>query len=457
MARALHDAAVQSPLAICGTSVLAAAAVASQGLRDVVLPLAGGLSKPLSLYFLIIARSGERKTATDALALTPLRQRALELREDYDVKIADYRNTLDVWTSERACILKKKIDAHARKRELDVLGSEPKPPKTPILTLSEPTIEGLTKHLKQGYPSLGLFSSEGGQFIGGYAMSDDAKRRSAAALNAIWDDGRLERIRASDEAVILPGRRLSVFLQAQPEVAHRFLSDPILQDIGLLLRFLITQPETTMGSRPHRELTTAHEAAIAAYTAKTLELLRHPLPYDERGEALKPPPLKMTDDARQRWIALSDYVDAALKPGFDLSEITGFASKIAEHAARIGGVLTVYDDPAVEYLDRHHLEHGIALANFYASETIRLFSVSSVRAELKQAETLLNLLQRSWHEPHVTIRVILRRGPKPIRDKAMAERLVAILEAHGWLWARDDAIVEGKPVRKAWAIYGKGQ
>ena len=141
---------------------------------------------------------------------------------------------------------------------------------------------------------MGLFSSEGGQFIGGHAMSDDAKRRSAAALNAMWDEGKLERIRASEEAVILPGRRLSVLLQTQPEVGHVFLSDAVLRDIGLLSRFLITEPETTMGSRPHRDLTSAHEAAMAAYRAKTLGLLRQPLPYDDRGEALKPLPLEMT-------------------------------------------------------------------------------------------------------------------------------------------------------------------
>ena len=310
--------------------------------------------------------------------------------------------------------------------------------------------------LKLGYPSAGLFSSEGGQFIGGHAMSDDAKRRSAATLNAIWDDGKLERIRASEEAVILPGRRLSVFLQAQPEVAHIFLSDPVLQDIGLLSRFLITEPETTMGNRPHRHLTPAHELAIAAYHAKTLALLLHPLPYDDHGQALKPLRLEMTADARRRWIAYSDEVDAALKPGLRLHEISGFASKIAEHAARIAAVLAVYDDPAVQCLDTHHLERGIELANYYASETLRLFDASSIRAELKQAEVLLNWLQRVWHEPAVSVRVILRRGPKPIRDKATAERLLSILESHGWVWALDEAAVEGKPVRKAWGIYGKG-
>jgi hypothetical protein len=109
-----------------------------------------------------------------------------------------------------------------------------------------------------------------------------------------------------------------------------------------------------------------HESAIAAYHAKTLALLRHPLPYDDRGEALKPLRLNTTD-ARRQWIAFSDEVDAAaLKPGLRLHEISGFASKITEHAARIAAVLAVYDEPAVQRLDTHHLKRGIELANYYA-------------------------------------------------------------------------------------------
>ena len=130
MALALHEAAVQAPLSICGTSVLAAAAVSAQGLRDVILPLAGGIAKPLSLYFLIVARSGERKTATDALVLAPVKQRAAELQEEYSAKILDHRNTLDVWTAERALILKKKpmrTRANASLMRLAQSRSRPRP------------------------------------------------------------------------------------------------------------------------------------------------------------------------------------------------------------------------------------------------------------------------------------------------------------------------------------------
>lgn len=130
MAIALHEAAVQAPLAICGTSVLAAAAVSTQGLRDVILPLAGGIAKPVSLYCLIVARSGERKTATDALVLAPVKQRAVELQEEYSARILDHRNSLDVWTAERALILKKKpmrARANASLMRLAQSRSRPRP------------------------------------------------------------------------------------------------------------------------------------------------------------------------------------------------------------------------------------------------------------------------------------------------------------------------------------------
>ncbi len=76
-ARAIHDK-VQAPLAICGSSLLSASALAMQGFADVVLPT--GQRRPLSLYILSIAASGERKTSTDNEALAPIEERERELR-----------------------------------------------------------------------------------------------------------------------------------------------------------------------------------------------------------------------------------------------------------------------------------------------------------------------------------------------------------------------------------------
>ena len=69
--KAINDR-VQAPMAICGQSTLAAATLAAQGHADVQLPT--GHVKPISNFFMTIAATGERKTATDHEALWPFQE-----------------------------------------------------------------------------------------------------------------------------------------------------------------------------------------------------------------------------------------------------------------------------------------------------------------------------------------------------------------------------------------------
>jgi len=286
-------------------------------------------------------------------------------------------------------------------------------------------------------------------------MSDDAKRRSAAALNSLWDDGRLERIRASEEIALLPGRRVSVFLQAQPDVAQYFLSDPILQDIGLLARFLVTQPDSTMGSRKIRDLASEHQLAIATYCAKMLGLLRRELPYDDRGDGLEPPALPMSSEARAAWVAFDDHLEPMRSPGATLHDISGFANKLPEHAARIAAVLQVFDDPDAGALSSDYLAWGIQLAEYYASEALRLHGAARIGVELKEAEKLRAWLTEKWREPYITVRDLQQKGPRASRDKAQIERQLATLEAHNWVAKAANVTVGERIARVAWAIAGR--
>ena len=64
VARALHEL-VQSPLAMGANSVLAAATLAAQPHVNIELPIGRGEIKRVSLYFITVGKSGERKSATD--------------------------------------------------------------------------------------------------------------------------------------------------------------------------------------------------------------------------------------------------------------------------------------------------------------------------------------------------------------------------------------------------------
>ena len=68
-----------------------------------------------------------------------------------------------------------------------------------------------------------------GQFIGGHAMNQDNKLKTAAALSDLWDKGLVKRLRAGDGALILPGRRVSLHLMAQPDVDGALVGGASLQ------------------------------------------------------------------------------------------------------------------------------------------------------------------------------------------------------------------------------------
>jgi Protein of unknown function (DUF3987)/Primase C terminal 2 (PriCT-2)/RepB DNA-primase from phage plasmid len=256
-ATAIHER-VRCPIAICGQSVIAAATLAAQAHADVQLPT--DHVKPISNFFVTIAETGERKTAADSEALWPVRKREKALRKAYDAALPSYENRKIAWEKAREYAVKiAKGDRAAIKFALDALGPAPMAPLVPLLTCPEPTYEGLCRLLAVSEPSVGVFSSEGGQFIGGHGLSEDEKLLTAAGLSGLCDGEPIKRVRAGDGTSILPGRRVAMHLMAQPYVAAIMLSD------RMLLRCLVTAPESISGTRLWREAPNSADVAIKRY------------------------------------------------------------------------------------------------------------------------------------------------------------------------------------------------
>ena len=259
-----------------------------------------------------------------------MKQRENDLRTQHEIEVTSYANRHAAWEAERKIVTSnKKLSLDGRKSALDRLGTEPKAPLYPMIVCHEPTFEGLAKLLASGQPSVGIFASEGGLFIGGHGFSEEAKLRTTAGLSLLWDDGRLNRVRAGDGAVALAGRRVALHLQAQPDVAARLLSDPILADQGLLSRILVIAPDSRQGHRFWTEVAAYHNTAALAYVQQLEKLFARALPLKEgtRNE-LAPSALCLDKEARARWIEFADAIERRLGPGSDLEPISGFAAKL---------------------------------------------------------------------------------------------------------------------------------
>jgi Protein of unknown function (DUF3987) len=449
-ARAIH-CRVQAPLAICGQSLLAAATLAVQPHVDVELPTKQ--ARPISNYYMTVAATGERKTTVDYEALYPIRRREAELHKIYDANRAGYANRKLAWEEARRAAAKaNKNDRLQIETALDVIGPEPPPPLIPLLTCPEPTYEGMCGLLQNGLPSLGIFASEGGQFIGGHGMSDDAKLRTAAGLSAAWDGEPIKRVRRGDGVMILPGRRVSMHLMAQPDVASAMLTDRLLTDQGILSRILASAPDAASGTRTWRELQA--EAALTRYGTRLKNILELPLPLaDGTQNTLAPRTLPLSVDARRLWIGFYDHVERLVAAGRELEPVRALANKLPEHAARMAAVLTLVCDINAAEIAAAEMRAGIGLAQHYAAEALRLSAASRIRADLRLACLLLDWLRHDYADRAVSLPDIYQRGPGAIRDKTNATRIVAILEDHGWVVRIDGgAEIDGHWRRGAWRL-----
>ena len=448
---------IQSPETVCCMSVLAAAALATQGHADVIID---GRHIPLSLFLLTIADSGDRKSSTDDQALRSHRERQRQLAIDYRAELTDYEAERAAWRKAYDTALKPagkgkersfKAQQEAIAAALKELGPEPEPPLTPSLLTTDPTFEGVYKLLATGQPSIGLFSDEGGRFFGGHAMNKDNSLKTAASLSTLWDGKPIDRVRAGDGSSILFGRRLSLHLMLQPVVAETVFSQRILSDQGFLARCLTAWPVSNAGNQVYQAVDLMQNEAIKRYNAHLLEALEKTLPVEEdTRNQLNPRSLPLDPDAKSLWIEFHNEINRQRGDGFELHLIKAFASKIPDQVLRIAGVLTLVDDLEATTIPLGKVADSIKIADFFLSEQLRIHDMAVTDPDVILAEKLLK-----WCQPFAYIypRKIYREGPNAIRDRATALRIAEILANHGWLVpVQGGAMLDGSHRRQVWEV-----
>jgi Protein of unknown function (DUF3987) len=421
---------VQCPAAMAAQSVLAVASLAAQGLVDVFLPF--GQTRPVSLFALTIAASGDRKSSADNEAMIPVRMREKTLGETYKVLKEIYNIDHKVWQAQCTQIERSKMERAEREAKLHALGPEPIAPARPYLTIGEGTAEGLAK-LMPGLPgALGIFSAEGGQFLNGHGFSAEAKLRTAAAFTTLWDGKDLRSVRAGDGMRSLPGRRVAFHLMIQPDAAKAVLSDPVLCDQGFLSRILAAAPDSLAGARMWKEPAEGLEPALKQYTARMLAMFEEPqLATNPQGNELTPRPLGLSPGARVLWIAFHDAIERDMSGDGRFAELQDVGSKGAEQAARIAGVLAMVDDPRADIISDDAMARGCALMSWHLAEAVRLADEYLIPQDFADAQAILNWVHARGLRI-VDAATLQKSGPGPVRHKERFDPAIKALVAAGW-------------------------
>ncbi len=425
----------QAPVAIAAQSALAVASLPVQGFSDV--ETLGG-DAPCSLFCLTVAESGERKSRCDKPLMKALRDHERDGRATYSETSAEHDLKHKIWTEKRKRLVTdlagdKKDKAAAAEADLRALGSEPKPPLHPNITAMDPTFEGLLKLYAMGRPALGLFSDDAGSFIGGHAMNADNRLKTMAGLSKLWDGAPIDRTRAGDVVVTYTGRRLAAHLMVQPVAALPLMADPEASGQGFLARFLVTDPTSHIGTRLQRGHDPASDTAVRLFGARLRTILETPMPTGQNPQELAPVRLPLSTTARELLWRFYQATETAQGARGTLEGVRAVASKSAEQACRIAGVLTLWTDLDAPEVTAQAMASGVTLAGYYLTEARRLADVGAVSAETDRAEMLRKWLLESWGHDDICPSEILQHGPPGLRERKALRGPLATLEKLGWI------------------------
>lgn len=383
---------VQAPDSLAGGSVLAAAALAAQPLRDVTMP--HGMTAPLSLYVITGAGSGDRKSATDAIACHAIEEHRKQQARDYSQELQAY---------EQALAAKKKGDP------------VPEVPPLRSLTTSNATTEGIFRQLKS-QNSLGVFSAEGGEILGGHSMREDRRAAGMALLLKAWSGEALDALRGADGMALLMGRRVSMHVLVQPVLLTELFNDKLAREQGLLARCLVAQPDTLAGQRSFRPVNALQDPDVELYSRKIKDLLEQPPEVWPSGDSyeLKPQSMHLSHEAKTLWIAFYNEVEAAQADGKPLASFRPFASKAAEQAARIAGVIALVEGH--QAVNGDVMDGAIELVQFYMTEHMRLMGVGQQEQKLKQLRKLHQWMLEHATSGYITNTQVLKSSPYEVRQ-----------------------------------------
>jgi len=431
----------QVPESMAAQSVLGVASLAAQSHANVEMPY--GQERPVGVYLVTLASSGDRKSTSDNEALRGVSEYEKLLRAKYEADYPDFCAREAAYNAEKRrieTIRKSEYKREDRLRDLKELGTKPEKPLHPIITVADTTLEGLVKNWLDLHAGLGLFSAEGGQFTGGHGMAEENRLRTSAHLSSFWDGTSVKRIRAGDGATLLQGRRLTLHMMLQPQAAAGFLSDPVLRDQGLLSRILVAAPSSLAGTRLHKPVTAEDEAAIEAFGATIKRILALPTPLAEgKRNELEPRSLKLTDDAKELFYQASDHIERQMGKNGHLEGLKDVGAKTPENAARIAAILTLIDNTAAQSITAETMLQALTLADWYLGEASRLHEARRTDPQLVVAQDLLDWILASGLR-QINQRDIMRNGPKKLRTRAALKPVLAILVDHHWLTPLPDGI-----------------
>lgn len=210
------------PLETCVVCAISVANAACQSLYDVDSEIYG--ITPVSLYQAIISKSSDFKSSTLGKFTVGIKNAEVSIRHHYEQELQKYEQDI----------------AANRKAKLPVSADPEAPPFWDTILDADNTFNGLLGYFENAR-SAGLLASEGAIFLNSWDnRNEQTATIFAQGLCKFWS-GEAYKKMTGPKRIRLRGRRFSMLLMIQPDLAGTLVSNPSYDVGGLSSRLLVVQ------------------------------------------------------------------------------------------------------------------------------------------------------------------------------------------------------------------------
>lgn len=422
----------QQPTPLIACSALANISLACQSLANVARDHL--LVSPISLYFLVVAQSGERKSGVDKTFGAGIRNWQKSTIENLMPEASSSNIIHQAWCAERDGLVKQirktsimgEDTLQLQEQLKELVNKEPPVQLLPELFFEDITQEAFIANLATGWPSSSLWSDEASIVLSGHGMQNGSTK-FISTLNRLWDGNSFITHRKTSKNFVVSNRRLTVSLMLQPLLLLHLLKrhDGMSRQSGFLARSLITHPVSSMGGRLYKEPPQNLEALDHFHTRIT-ECLDRSLCLDSKG-CHELPTMVFSPPAKAKWVTFFNEVEKGLNNSNKWQHIPDFASKSLENVARLAALLHLFTGNDTREIAQESVEQAITIVHWHLIETKHILEPVNESTTAQDAVKLINWI-KSRNLNDTSPRYLQQYSP--IREKSQRDKAISLLMDH---------------------------
>lgn len=389
---------VDAPLDLISGTILSAVSLACQSFIEVQLP--DGRIKPCSLYNIILANSGERKSTIFSLVMKPFFEFERNDKFNREEKVADYNAEMEVWNIKRKAIVKlinKKItkgeECSYELEELKILNmTKPAMPRKMKLIYTDTTPEALQRGLYDNIPWAGLASDEASVFFEGRA------KNNLGFLNELWDGAMVDVERRGENSFSVDDNRFTILLMVQHDIFKQYFKrhGNKATGSGFLSRFLIS----FISPSPVRSLSSlgnVNSTELNIFHSRINEILSNLNPNINVHKKTRRT-IGLSSDAQFELDKFYRKVEQEIINNHQHNAIKSMLMKLPENALRIAALLQYFHNSDALEISTEFFVCATYLAGYYGNITVKLFWTEFATEE-QDALVVYNWLKKVLRKP----------------------------------------------------------